>query len=284
MTYDPIEHTVVADGATFAAKTWGPADAPTVLCLHGWLDNVASFEPLVPFLSGLRLVAIDLAGHAQSDFRAARQAYHQVDWVTDVARVLDALGLPKVSLMGHSMGAGIAALFAGTCPERVERLVLIEGTGPRPNKPDDAPRLLQAHLRAEAKYRRIPKIKRGVSFDIAVRARLAASKLDEAAAVHLARRAAVPAEGGVRWRNDRRLHHVQPQLLSEDQVLAFLDRIECPVLHIEARDGLKYNAEVIAERQRRIRQLQHVQVEGHHHVHMDHPERVAPHLRAFLLG
>ena len=63
-----------------AAHLYGPEDGFPVLALHGWLDNAASFARLAPKLQGLRIVALDFAGHGHSDHRAAGAGYASVSY------------------------------------------------------------------------------------------------------------------------------------------------------------------------------------------------------------
>ena len=87
-----------------AYKKWGTDSSPSVLALHGWLDNLASFEPLLQHLDDLCVVAIDLPGHGKSDHRPVGAHYHFLDWIPDILAVIEALGWKGLSLMGHSLG------------------------------------------------------------------------------------------------------------------------------------------------------------------------------------
>jgi pimeloyl-ACP methyl ester carboxylesterase len=272
------EGEIELDGARHAFLEYGPPDGPVVVCLHGWLDNAASFAPLAGQLSEYRLLALELAGHGHSEHRPAGRPYHHMDWVLDVLRVTEALGLPRFALMGHSMGAGVAALVAGTQPQRVGSLILIEGTGPRPTQPEDVPRVLEQHLSAERRAAGVPPRTRPARFETAVRARLVSSPVSRRAAELLALRGTCPVGDGVLWRNDTRLSHLQPMIFSEAQILGFLSRIAAPTLLIAAEDGIRYNADLVAARRAAIPKLTAVTVPGRHHVHMDDPATVAPHV------
>ena len=139
----PVERRFRAYGQELAGLQW-PGEGEPVLALHGWLDNAASFQPLAEPL-GHPLVALDFAGHGHSEHRPRHQATHYVDHVRDVLAVADQLGWDRFVLVGHSMGAGVACLFAATFPERVSRLVLIEGLGPPATAADEvAPNLRKA--------------------------------------------------------------------------------------------------------------------------------------------
>ncbi len=270
------------DGRCLSLLEWGPEGGAPVLCLHGWLDNAASFAPLAPYLGDLRLIALDLAGHGRSDHRPPGAGYHTLDWVADVFRVADALEIDTFALMGHSMGGGVAAMVAGTLPARVARLVLIEGIGPRCVVPAEVPERVVAWLTEERDARRFGDRRRPAAFETALRARLSNRPLAHASAELLALRGTEAFEDGVLWRHDKALQRARPSSLEEDTVRAFLRRIGCPTLIVTAGDGDRWLGSVAAERAACIADRREVTVEGAHHVHMDHPERVAGHIAAFL--
>ena len=75
-----------------AAHLYGPADGQPVLALHGWLDNSMSFARLAPRLPGLRIVALDFAGHGHSGHRPAGAGYQLWDYALDTLLVAEELG------------------------------------------------------------------------------------------------------------------------------------------------------------------------------------------------
>lgn len=109
MSLQPFELQV---GGARVAGLRNHGGGPRVLALHGWLDNAASFVPLAPHLSALQLVAIDLPGHGHSAHLPAGASYTTAAAICHVLDVADALGWDRFSLLGHSMGAGIASLTA----------------------------------------------------------------------------------------------------------------------------------------------------------------------------
>lgn len=274
---------VELEGIRVATLAFGPALAPPVVCLHGWLDNGASFAPLAAAMPEQRLLALELPGHGHSEHLPAGVSYHALDWVVWVAEALDQLGLGQVRLMGHSMGAGIAALLAGMLPERVSRLVLLEGIGPRTGRPEAAPETLRDHYLSRQRLRSRPAIGRGAKLDVAVRARLAASfPLSELAARLLVQRGVRAASDGVVFRNDRRLQAPGPDRLSEEQVLAFLRGIRAPAMLILGETGLRLEGSIMDRRLAAFGSLKLVEVPGGHHVHMDDPYHVAHYVAPFL--
>jgi len=265
-----------------AALRWGEGAPRRVLALHGWLDNAATFTGLAPRLPGCDLVAIDLPGHGLSQHRAPGAHYHFVDYVPEVFEAADALGWEHFTLLGHSLGAGVAAFAAAIAPERVERLAMIEGLGPLSGDPLEEPERLATATR---QMTRLPNKKPPVyaTPDEAVAARRRVDGLGEAAARVLVERALRSIEeGGWTWRSDPRLRFSSPSYLIEPQVQAFLERIRCPALLVNGVDGIVLSRPGIAERMRCIADLEHIVVPGGHHLHLETPEAVAGPLRAFL--
>lgn len=138
-----------------AAHLFGPADGQPVIALHGWLDNANSFARLAPRLAGLRIVALDLAGHGYSAHRPPGAGYALWDYAHDVLRVAEQMGWERFALLGHSLGAIVSVVLAGSLPERVTRLALIDGVIPPTGGPEDAAErmgmALQAQLRLDGK-------------------------------------------------------------------------------------------------------------------------------------
>jgi pimeloyl-ACP methyl ester carboxylesterase len=264
-----------------AAREWGPEDGRPVLALHGWLDNSASFDRLAPMLSELRLVAVDLTGHGRSQHRPAAQSHYFVDWVPEVAAVADALDWERFSLIGHSMGAGISSLVPAVYPDRVEAAVLIEGAGPFAADAETAPAQMISALADEARLEgSSPRV--FPTRETAVIARMRDTDLDRESATVLVERGTEEVEGGVRFTHDPRLRTRSRLRLTENQTLAFLCSIGCPVLAVRALQGWPFPEEVFNRRMAAIPDLQLVEVEGGHHVHLTHPERVAPAINEFF--
>jgi len=264
-----------------AAREWGSEEGEPVLALHGWLDNAASFDRLAPLLPALHLVALDLAGHGRSQHRPPGVCYHFVDWVPEIAAAADALGWSEFSLIGHSMGAGISSLMPAIFLERVKRVVLLEGAGPLAANSDKAPAQLASALADEGKIgdsrsRVFPDI------EAAIGARARDTELDRESARLLVERGSEAAGGGIRFTYDPRLKTRSRLRFTEDHVLAFLSAISCPVLAVRALQGWPFPEDIVMPRLAVIPDLERTEVEGGHHVHLTHPERVAPPIKEFF--
>lgn len=122
----------------------GPANAPAVIMLHGYSDSSFSFSRVMPLLPDtLRAIAVDGRGHGESDRPAS--GYSMDDFARDTIQLLDALGIERATLVGHSMGSFIARRVAVLAPERVSGLVLV-GAGIRGD--NDAVRSLREPVQA----------------------------------------------------------------------------------------------------------------------------------------
>lgn len=126
-------------GVDYHFNEWGDDRSPTLFMLHGWGDCGASFQFTVDALAGdWRVIAPDWRGFGQSHLRA--ESYWFPDYVADLDALLEIYQPNEpVSLLGHSMGANVAGLYAGIMPERVAAFVNVEGFGLAESDPDNAP-------------------------------------------------------------------------------------------------------------------------------------------------
>lgn len=120
-------------GIRLAYQAWGAPGAPPLLLLHALGEDSGDWDTVAPALArNRRVYALDLRGHGRSDWPGE---YSLELMRTDVIRFLDALGLGRVDVVGHSMGGIVAHLLAAEQPERVARLVLEDVSAPRPRTP-----------------------------------------------------------------------------------------------------------------------------------------------------
>lgn len=275
------ETTIDIPGLTLAARRRGnPAGTP-VLAGHGWLDNAATFGALAPLLDELEIVAIDFPGHGRSDHRSADGAYHFIDLVSVYLHAADALGWDRFSLLGHSMGAAAALLTAGTCPERIERLVLLDGIGPWATPPEEAPAQLAEAIAKHRRLARRPPPRFDALEDI-VSVVAETRALSKRRARPLAERGARRVDDHWEFTYDPRLRGPSHLRLTEPQVLAFLHRIDAPTLLVRPDNGWPVAPDLLERRIEAIDPDRLERLPGNHHVHLEHPERVAPHVRALF--
>ena len=133
---NPNEVSIPVPWGKIAAKRWGNEQGKPILAVHGYLDNAASMDGLIPLLplSEYDVVAIDLPGHGFSSHYAPGMTYRLSDALVALRRVQIHFGWEKSNIIAHSMGAAIASWFAATFPEHVDRLAMIDliNVGPTP--------------------------------------------------------------------------------------------------------------------------------------------------------
>jgi pimeloyl-ACP methyl ester carboxylesterase len=116
---------VTVNGVSLAVHEW-PGSGPAIVCVHGLTANYTCWAPLADVLTPqFRLIAYDLRGRGESDKPSS--GYSLASHCQDLAGLLDALGLPRAIIAGHSLGANIAVAFASRYAERVEKLILFDG-------------------------------------------------------------------------------------------------------------------------------------------------------------
>jgi pimeloyl-ACP methyl ester carboxylesterase len=264
-----------------AALHWPNPGARQVLCLHGWLDNAASFMPLAAGLEEFDLVALDFTGHGHSAHRPAGTRYYFQDYLWDVEAALDALDWADCSIMGHSLGGAVAGFYAAASPDRVHKLVLLDGLGPLTGSVGETLERLRRSMASTRKAEST--LRRYESIEEAVLARQKATPMSDEAVRMLVERAIGEENDHFRWRTDPRLNWHSPLLMTEEQVLNLLSGIQAPVLSIMATPLARWIKPQVAElRMAALSHAQHRAVEGHHHFHMEQPADIAPMIRAFL--
>lgn len=123
------EHTVTSAGLRLRVTDWGAPTGRPVVMLHGIRGYAETFAGVAAALQpGCRVIAFDQRGRGRSDWDP-QQGYYTDAYVNDLAAVVDALGLERFDLLGHSMGGINAIVYAATHPSKVNRL-LVEDAGP----------------------------------------------------------------------------------------------------------------------------------------------------------
>lgn len=119
---------VVLHGHRIAYRTAGDPHLPVLLLIHGITSSSATWDPVIPDLSKHALViAPDLLGHGDSD--KPRGDYSLGAFASSLRDLLEYLGHRQVTVVGHSLGGGVAMQFAYQYPEYCERIVLVDSGG-----------------------------------------------------------------------------------------------------------------------------------------------------------
>ena len=262
----------------------GAGHKTPIVSLHGWLDNANSFRPMMPYIPDRPWVSLDLPGHGLSAHRPKDSVYHLMDYTIDLDLAIEALKWPTVDIVAHSLGAGIATLFAAVRPERIRRLVLLDGIGPLTSPPERGPDQLTKLMDVRQKYVDLEsKTRSGYeNWDQLINARMLAGKLSKESASLLMRRNAFEEDGRIYLRTDSRLKHPSPVYMTEPQVKAFAESVSCPVMLVQAEQGLLSKISLLQQRIDYFKDMTVNKIAGHHHVHMDDPGTVSAEIRKFL--
>jgi pimeloyl-ACP methyl ester carboxylesterase len=221
-------------GLAYHLVEWGAPDAPIVILVHGFLDLGWTWSGVASRLaSRYRLVAPDLRGHGDTDWIGNGGYYHFMDYVADLDHVITRVaGKQPVAVVGHSMGGGVSAYWAGMRPERCRALVLLEGLGP-PEMSGPLPARVGTWVDAWAAARaRRPRVMATID-DAAARLRKGDPLLALDSARELAERGTHAVAGGVSWKHDPVHLTVGPYPYRRDAAAEFWRAIACPVLYVE---------------------------------------------------
>ncbi|MFP8779208.1 alpha/beta fold hydrolase [Hydrogenophaga sp. RWCD_12] len=283
---------------SYHVRQWGerqPGRAPLVL-VHGWMDVSASWQFMVDALREQRwIVAPDWRGYGLTKSgQPPADNFWFPDYLADLDFLLDALAPGEsVDLVGHSMGGNVAMMYAGVRPERIRRLVNLEGFGMPETRPAQAPtRYAQWIDELKALHRGDMDLKPYDSADgVARRLMKTNPRLSPDKADWLARQWAAPdAEG--RWTilGDAAHKVVNANLYQLPEALALYARITAPVLSVTASDDSltqwwkgRFTIEQYRERLRHVPQLTEAQIgDAGHMLQHDQPEALARLLEDFL--
>ncbi len=289
-------------------RHWGSEDAPKIFMLHGWMDVGASFQFVVDALQkDWHVIAPDWRGYGLTD-RPEADCYWFPDYLADFDAIAEALSPAEpINLVGHSMGGNVAMLYAGVRPDRVKRLVNLEGFGLPGNPPEEAPERYAKWL-AEL---RDPPAMRAYANRVAVverlrktNPRLTAERADFLAGHWATERAVEPdaaqvsgrsighsSASGTEWHicGDPAHKISNPQLYRVAEIMSCWRNIAAPVLWLNGEESsLRKNLTNLpdyAERLSNIKHLRLVDIEAAGHMlHHDQPEKVAQLIEDFLLG
>ncbi len=282
---------IAVRGLRYHVLHWGAEDAPKLFMLHGWMDVAASFQFVVDALKGnWHVIAPDWRGFGLSE-RPQLDTYWFPDYVGDLDAIVDHYAPGEaINLLGHSMGGNVVSLYAGVRPQRVRRLINLEGFGMPVSKPEQSPKRYAKwldELKEPATLRTYPSEQA-----VAQRLQKTNPRLPDERAAFLAKHWSSQVGDGV-WeiQGDPAHKKSTPLLYQVEEVLACWRAITAPVLWVEAEDtnmwqwmGPKEQARV--EIDRRLGNLKQVTArmmpDAGHMLHHDQPQLLAEMIEEFL--
>lgn len=285
---------ITVRGLRYHIRHWGRKDAPKLFMAHGWMDVSASFQFVVDCLQhDWHVIAPDWRGFGLTRNIPGIDAYWFPDYFGDLDAILRHYSpdMP-VNLIGHSMGGNVVCLYAGVRPQRVAKLINLEGFGLPAAQAGQAPGRYAKWLE---ELREPPRLRTyATQEDVAARLQKNNPRLTGERAAFLS--------GHWAARNDRGEWEIladpahklsNPQLYHVEEVLACWNAIVAPVLWVEADDTDAWRwmgpkSEARAETDRRIQHIPHVTTaiirDAGHMLHHDQPEALAQLIEGFLQG
>ena len=281
---------------TYHVQVWGepsPEKTPLVM-VHGWMDVAASYQFVVDaFSQDHYIIAPDWRGYGQTPSGGVDNFWFP-DYLADLEFLLDHYAPDQqVNLVGHSMGGNVVMLYAGVRPERIRRLVNLEGFGMPATTPDQAPGRYAKWMDE------LKKLHKGemdlkaydTSGGVARRLMKTNARLGEDKATWLATHwAQENAEG--KWAIlGQPAHKISnAQLYRVEEVTALYERISMPVLAVEASDNsldMWWNGKfTLAQYHERIKAVPNVEIarieDAGHMMHHDQPEVLAALIERFI--
>lgn len=278
---DPKDCFHDSQGLRLHYADWGNESAPRVILLHGGRDQCRSWDLIARSLQPhFHVIAPDLRGHGNSEWARA-SSYSLADHVYDMTHLAGADR--NTILVGHSFGGMIALAYAGTYPERISRLVVLDGAF-LPTAPSASIDVQMTQWIAQID--RISKSK-ARSFDsiaaAAERLSVHNSRLTPAQSLHLARHAVtLNADGSYRWKYDPYQQVRAPYRLSADDYVALWSRIACPTLLLCGSDSFIPDPQKAGILHHFRQAEQHIIAGAAHWLHHDKPDQVIAALESFL--
>jgi pimeloyl-ACP methyl ester carboxylesterase len=239
----PTSHFYVSQRLRLHYVDWGNREAPLLVLVHGGRDHARSWDWVARALRrDWHVVAPDLRGHGDSSW-AIGGAYTVADFVLDLANLVEALRADRIHLIGHSLGGAVSLVYSGVYPERVARLVAIEGVGPPPQllarmrdrKPWERMQdwVEQTRGLAGRMPRRYPTLEAA-----AARMREENAFLSEEQALHLTMHGVIRNEDGTySWKFDNYFRAFAPNRFDLEELRALWGRIACPTLLVRGSDS-----------------------------------------------
>jgi len=279
------EHITVR-GLRYGIRRWGNPEAPTVFFLHGWMDSSATFQFVVDALKqSWHIIAPDWRGYGLSEWLS--RPYWFPDYYADLHCILDHYSKDPVRLVGHSMGANIAGVYAGLRPDRISQLVMMDFLGLAVPSDTDGSKQLNSWL---TEVFQVPAMRGYKDHDALARRLMSVNpRLSATRAAFLSRSVSrVGPDGVVAMACDPWHKIPSPTLYRVEDSMSSWRRITAPVLMLMADQGFVHQrfGNDAVEMQRRLDCFQNRQLttisESGHNVQHDQPEQVASALELFL--
>lgn len=240
MTAEPVSQFYYSHRLKLHFWDWGNHGKPNLVFVHGGMDHARSWDRIAEmFLKDFHILAPNLRGHGDSSW-APGAMYSIAEYLLDLSALLDIVGNFPVYLVGHSLGAAIVLQYAGIYPDRVQKLVAIEGIAPPPAPDSKKPphERLKTWIETIRDYEKRSPHKYPDLRSAIERMHQANPYLSEDMARHLTRLGSIwNADGTLIWKFDNFVRAFSPYIFDMEEACEIWGRIKCPVLLFRGMDS-----------------------------------------------
>ncbi|XP_066141388.1 serine hydrolase-like protein [Euwallacea fornicatus] len=288
---EPRELDIEAPWGKIAVKLWGNQNDQPVLTIHGLMDNAGSFDGLIPLLPKHFYICIDLPGHGKSSHFPPYLPIHSEDYIMTYTIVMEHFKKEKFIIMGHSYGAQLGVLYSQIYPEKVEKLIILDSVYFMIRQvkyfKEDLEQKYDTILKLNTKQKNSKPP--AYTYEEAVE-RIMKQRpfpLTPQGARILVERMLVPiGDNKYNFSIDQRLKVVMNPVRDAKLAIKTLTNfpIMCPVLIIFAKDNYiqRYLMQPIIIFYKKQKNFTIKFISGHHDVHLNTPELVAPLVTKFM--
>lgn len=266
-----------------------------ILALHGWQDNLGTFDRLVPFFpKHIAILCVDFPGHGRSSPYPYGMTYHMIDYVDTIKRVMAEYKWEKVSLLGHSLGGIVSFIYAALFPQTVDMLIQLDIIITPLRSPEyKLKKLLMGIEKAQVENERLKelKIKEAPSYtyeEMEEKLHLGSNKsIEKENCKYILNRSVNASQlnpGKYYFSRDGRIKYYHEFNPSMDLIREMNKRIRNIKYMLIKFKNSDYVEEEMLKIVREIHTNMEVyEVEGSHHAHLNNPKEVAELLIPFIL-
>ncbi|KAB7496181.1 putative serine hydrolase [Armadillidium nasatum] len=291
----PSEVQIQVPYGIVAGKLWNEAGKKTpIIAIHGWMDNAGTWDTLSPLLDNDHpIFALDCPGHGLSFHQPMSSGYYTFDNLITIHKVFHYFKWSKIILLGHSLGGIISFFYAGTMPEVVEKIIIIDILRPIATDPKDQPKQTAASIKEllnvqEKLHTEPPRYE----YEEIVKKLMQGygnSLTEEAAKILLVRNTKEHEDGKYSFTYSPILKVKRTLTTTVEQQKAFVANINCDMLIVKSVSSHIYGSKELAKEfldlyKKYCRNFELEVVEGTHHLHLVTPEPVAEIVNRFLHG
>ena len=282
--HEPESRFYPSQGMRLRYVDWGNEAAPPLILIHGGRDHCRSWDRIARSLQPhFHVIAPDLRGHGDSDWTRGG-SYSLPEYVYDLTRLIRLADSRPATIIGHSMGGMVGLIYAGTFPDEVASLVVLDGVTvlPSAQRAPTHERFVKWVSQLDSLEDRQPRRYRSIA-EAAAQMTAHNARLTPELALHLASHGVKPnADGSYSWKFDPAQRVMAPHRLWPEDHVALWARISCPTLLLYADEsflGDPQSAGVLSH----FKQARAETIAGAGHwLHHDKPDEVLRAISNFL--